>query len=378
MAKVAVTEMTPGDDAAWDQFVAAAYGGTAFHTAAYHRSLAEVTGGRAVFIGAVKGSEIVGGVPLLIYRSAAGEFVNNRLLLHYNGLVLARRLSLDRAASIPQARDSSERIEVVSKLEAAIAAYNFGSVTLHQAGIDYDLRPFHLAGWRSAPTYTYIMPLFPESGADISRLLSAADKNIRRLVRKAGDNGLTVTEDLETSELYRLHRSTAERKGAPLYLPQDQFDTLIRRLHAASICRVFQARLADGTIIAAEVVMVGPGRDSHAVCAAADPQHQALGINPFLRFGVFERLQASGIVSNDLTNASLDTVGKFKAELGAELRMNCVLTSRLSAKYRLNQLRHQLTGSVRRLPEILKDRLKNDRPKNDRTGSVADRPAEEG
>lgn len=347
MSKYSIVEIQGGDEAAWDSFIAAAYGGTVYHTASYHRVLAQVTDASAVLLAVTSGSEIVGGIPLLIQNSAAGNFVNNRLLLHYNGLALAPRLAIgaDNASSY-----SSERVGVTQALVSNVSSRGFGSTVLHQEGINFDLRPFHAAGWRSTPTYTYVMPLDPSAGADISNRLKLADKNIRRLVRKAGESGVTVTSDLETTELYRLHTTTAGRKGAPVYLPFDRFDRFIRQLHELGICKVFQARLADGTIVAAEVVMVGPGKDSHAVCAAADSRHQSIGVNPFLRFEVFSQLQAQGAKYNDLTNASLDSVGRFKAELGAELQMNCAVSSPLTSKFKLNALRHRVIDAIRDVP----------------------------
>ena len=349
MSRFAVIEITDRDYGSWDEFVKSAAGGTIYHTTAYHLALAEAAEAEVSFVAVTDGGRIAGGAPLLISRSRAGSSVTNRLFLHYNGIMLDRRFSLEHDGAGASA-GANASIELISALAQAVSARGLDSVTLHQSGIGFDLRPFHAAGWRSSPTYTYVVGLDPAGGEDVTALLKSADKNIRRLVRKAAENGVRLTEDLETAELHRLHSLTAERKGSPVYLPADRFDRLIRRLHAAGVCRVFQARLSDGTIAAAQVVMFGPGGDSHAVCAAADPRYNSLGVNPFLRFGVFGKMQASGALYNDLTNASLDSVGRFKAELGARLKMNCVLNSPTSMRFKLNELRQRITAAIRRMP----------------------------
>ena len=76
---------------------------------------------------------------------------------------------------------------------------------------------------------------------------------------------------------------------------------------------------------------------THTVTAAADPEFLGLGTTPFLRWKVCEGLAAEGYLGNDLTDASLNEVTRFKSQLGGELVTNLVLLRTDSSRYRWNR-----------------------------------------
>jgi hypothetical protein len=123
------------------------------------------------------------------------------------------------------------------------------------------------------------------------------------------------------------------RKGAPLYLPAGRFQQFVSRLVELDLGRVYAARLSDGRVAAAQLVLVGH-RHTHTVIAAADGDLQQTGANPFLRWSAFEHLAASGAETNDLTDAAPSPVERFKAQLGGRLAVGFV-TQRLSPLYRV-------------------------------------------
>ena len=64
---------------------------------------------------------------------------------------------------------------------------------------------------------------------------------------------------------------------------------------------------------------------THTVCAAADTEYLRFGTTPFLRWSVFEELSRLGYRANDLTDAALNPVTRFKSQLGGQLVCNLVL-----------------------------------------------------
>ena len=67
-------------------------------------------------------------------------------------------------------------------------------------------------------------------------------------------------------------------------------------------------------------------RVTHTVSAAADDDLQrTAGANAWLRWSVFEHLAAEGYAANDLTDASIVSVARFKSQLGGDLvqSVNC-------------------------------------------------------
>ena len=131
--------------------------------------------------------------------------------------------------------------------------------------------------------------------------------------------GLVVTVDYDFDRFFELHLDTHRRKGAPLYLPEAAFRRYFQELHGRGVCRLFHARTAEGVSIAAQLVLVGDHEVTHTVSAAADPEKQKLGANPFLRWRVFEILASEGFAANDLTDATLNPVTHFKSQLGGRL-----------------------------------------------------------
>lgn len=111
----------------------------------------------------------------------------------------------------------------------------------------------------------------------------------------------------------RMHRSISPMSSSRCLLPP-----FARRGSG----RFLTARLPDGTAVASQLVLTGTFAGSHTVCAGAAHEHLALGTTPFLRWKAFEKLSVLGYRWNDLTDASLNSVTRFKSQLGGELQMS--------------------------------------------------------
>ena len=163
------------------------------------------------------------------------------------------------------------------------------------------------------------------------------EQNLRRLVKRCVDQGISCTEDDDIQGFLRLHAITLGRKGASTYLPEDLFLTFYRRLRAAGLCRLYQARLPTGQLIASQLVLAGGHPVTHTVSAGADPEFLKQGGSAFLRWKAFESLSAAGFTHNDLTDAALNSVTHFKSQLGGELVMCPVVESPGSVRWKLAQ-----------------------------------------
>jgi hypothetical protein len=114
---------------------------------------------------------------------------------------------------------------------------------------------------------------------------------------------------------------------------REAFARWFTRLRAAGLGRLFQARLPDGRIAASQLVLTGHPM-THTVSAAADPALQNTGANPLLRWSAFEALAAAGHTGNDLTDAALNPVTHFKAQLGGTLRLTLTAEARPALRWR--------------------------------------------
>jgi hypothetical protein len=115
-----------------------------------------------------------------------------------------------------------------------------------------------------------------------------------------------------------LHLKTHQRKGAPLYLSEPAFRTFVTEVSGAGLARLGHA-VFDGKVIASQLMLAGPHPVAHTVCAGADDDYLRMGASGFLRWHASLALARDGFIANDLTDAGLNPVTRFKSQFGAEL-----------------------------------------------------------
>lgn len=321
--QLTVRPLRPDEADRWSKFVASSEFGSAYSLPGYLDALCSAGGGRYLVLAAERGEELVGGIGVYERSSPLGSFVAPRLLLFYNGFVLR---SYD--TRYPSER-TARQTEIIVALAEALAARGYGRLELRSRSPFVDARPLLARDWSAVPSYTYVVPL-----TDLESQWTRMEQNLRRLVERARGLGMTLVADEDFASFFRLHEQTAQRKGAPIYLPSDAFSRFFEQLQAQGLCRLYHARLPDGRTAASQFVLTGHPV-THTVSAAADPELQQTGANAFLRWSVFEDLAQLGYTANDLTDASFGPVAHFKGQLGSTLE-TCLVTARpMSAGFRL-------------------------------------------
>jgi hypothetical protein len=304
-----VVELGPDRLDDWAAFVRESPFGSVYSLPAYLEALCSAAGGRYAILAAARGDELVGGIAVYERSSPAGSYVSPRTLLFYNGVVLR-----EYATKYPSER-TARHAEVVGAIADALTTRGYGRVEFRCRGVFADARPLLERGWNVAPTYTYTIPL-----EDLESQWGRAEQNFRRLVDRGREGGLTLAVDENFAAFHRLHRLTAERKGAPLYLDEATFTAYFEKLRAADLCHLYHALLPDGRVAASQLVLCGHAV-THTVAAAADPEHMRTGANAFLRWAAAEDLAARGHTANDLTDATLASVAHFKSQMGSTLEL---------------------------------------------------------
>ena len=317
-----IVELDERDAGEWATFVAGSPYGSAYSLPGYVAVLRDVVGGTVRTVVARRGDTIVGGVTAFERSTPLGAFVAPRFLLYYNGFVLR-----DYETRYP-AQSAARHIEVVSALAAHLEASGYGRLEIRSRSPFVDARALLARGWGVSPSYSYVVPL-----VDLELLWNRTDQNLRRLVERARGLGQRLTVDEDFESFYRLHAETGRRKGAPVYLPRAGFTRYYEQLRDLGLARLFHARTDDGRVAASQLVLLGHPV-THTVCAAADPDLQGTGANAFLRFAVFEHLAELGYAANDLTDAALSPVTRFKSQLGGDLVQSLVAERPQSRTYK--------------------------------------------
>lgn len=316
--------LTESEYDAWDAFVAASSCGSIYATTSYLRVLADVVGARFRVMAVRAKGRYLGGIALFETNSRWGTILSPRLLLQYNGFVLA-----DHESKYPSHRTSSD-LRAMDQIAGFIEQAGYARTLIKCRWPNEDARIFLARDWRAEPSYTYLVPL-----GDLEAQWGKVDKNLRRLIKRCESNGMLLTEDDDFDSFFRMHEGTHDRKGSPIYLERARFEKYFKSLKEAGVARLYSARLEDGTPVASQLVLAGRHPVCDTVSASADSQYLNTGANAFLRWKVFEHLAQDGYTHNDLTDAGLNSVTRFKSQFGGDLRMCLVLKYPSTWRYRL-------------------------------------------
>jgi hypothetical protein len=344
---VVASVLTEAEFPEWNDLVARSPEGSIYSTPEYLDVLCGAAGGTFRILVARKGNVLLGGIALYERRSRPGAYVSPRLLLYYNGIVLRPY-----DTKYPSQR-TARRNEILESLADALPGLNFGRIALRCRSPLTDVRVLLAKGWSARPQYTYVVAL-----TDLDALRGRMEQNLRRLVDRCTDQGLTVTEDDDFDSFFRLHAQVHERKGARLYLPRPAFQRYFERLRSGGLARLYHARLPGGLSVSTQLVLLGVHPVSHTASAGADSEHLKLGATAFLRWNVFQKLAELGVVANDLTDAALNPVTHFKAQLGGELEMCLFLEAPESAPFRRERRYAEALGSLRQTVRSVARRLR--------------------
>lgn len=311
------------DYARWDKFVAESSTGSIYSTSTYLDILCSATGGNFEIITVSKGDELQAGVALYRENGSGGTVIASRLLLYYNGIVLR-----DFNTKYPSER-TSRQLAALSTVEEYLRGLSASRLLFHCRNLS-DTRIFAANGWQVWPTYSYVMEF-----EDTKEAFGRMEQNLRRLVNRADKNEVQFFTEGDFDSFFELHYQTHARKGSPLYLEKPAYEKYVSRLKEKKLAKIYAAAMPDGKIVASQLSLLGDHPVTHTVCAGADPDFMKHGTTPFLRWKACEDLAKAGYRANDLTDAALNPVTRFKGQLGARLVTNFVIQRPDSLNYKM-------------------------------------------
>jgi len=301
--------LAPAEHPRWAALVEQSADGSAYSLPAYLDALCAATGGSYRILVAERDHDIVGGIALYEERGRFGRIISPRLLLYCNGLVRKPH------PTKTPGQENAWHVQTLTAIEQALHAIDAARLRVKSRASVNDLRMFR-ERWQVQPTYTYVVAL-----DDMAAAWARVDKNLRRLVSRCEAHGLTLAVDGDFDAFHRLHEATHRRKGAPLYLEREPFRHFYETLRGHGLAHLYHALAPDGRVAASQLVLTGHPV-THTVAAATDADFLNLGATAFLRWKTFEHLAQAGHLANDLTDAALNPVSAFKAQLGGELQVN--------------------------------------------------------
>ncbi len=303
--------LQPDEYDTWRRLVSTCEEGSNYHLPEYLDALAVATNARWRLWGVFCRESLEGGIATYEIPTRLGIRATSRLLLYYNGPIVRP------SPSSHPTNQERHRWNVLGAIESGLREQAFRNVRFKARAPNADFRVFLARGWRAKPSYTYVADV-----TDLAALWQRFDNNLRRLVRRCETEKVQFVEEGDFENFWRQHQDINQRKGAPLYLPEESFRQFFGQLRAQNLVRLFEARSPSGDSIATQLVLLGPHPVSHTLSAAADAADQQGGANAFLRWRVFEWLAAQGLQANDLTGAEHESVARFKSQLGTHVEMS--------------------------------------------------------
>ena len=303
----------------WDKFVVKSSYGSIYSTSEYLDILCEVTEGNFKILTAKQGDEIIGGVGLYEQNSSQGVYVSPRLLLYHNGIVLR-----DYSTKYPS-QSTSRHINTMTALEEALSTQEYSSIRLWNRTNFIDARVFLSKKWTTNLHYTYTVYI-----SDLNNLWDKIDHNLQRLINRCKKDHYEIVKNDDFKSFYALHVKTHERKGSPIYLSYENYKLYYECLRSKNLCSLYHARAPEGQIASSQLVLTGSHPVTHTVAAATDKSFMKSGVSAYLRWKVFEDLSHQGYLANDLTDATLNPVTRFKSQLGGDLEL-CIGLNKTNA-----------------------------------------------
>jgi hypothetical protein len=313
-----VVSIQPDEYPEWNKFVETSPSGSVYHLSSYISVLAQVTGCRFRIVGVRLNDTIIAGAALFEIPLLIGCYASSRSLLYYHGIVLGSGAFHKNSTEV--------RVNVLESLEKALHTMGYAAVSMNHRHPIYDLRFFDREGWNLQVGYTYEVQI-----SDVDALWRNIDQNQRRLIRRAEKKSYTLSEDDDFDSFFKQHQAIHERKGASLYLKKRQFEKYFHLLKKEGLCRLYHARTRENESAASQLVLLSGHPVTHTVGAGSRKQFLSDGATSFLRWRVFDALSKEGYDANDLTDASVSSVARFKRDMGGELKM-CIRASKRFSK----------------------------------------------
>lgn len=236
------------------------------------------------------------------YRDARGRYVLPPMNPHWpvffapSGITVASRRQ-------HQWMTASEFV-----VEEMLACGVHGSVALPpEIG---DPRPWHWAGFRVTPLFTFYI--------DFPYAIGSAHSNVRKSIRRALRCGLTVRRTESVDDVLGCLRETEERQKFNLHLTRKSLEYGLRVLGDEAF-RFYVCYAPNGEPACARIVLHTPGARACGLVAATRYRYRSEGANQLSLAHVLDDLQQAGATGFNFCGANMQSVSAAKARFGGRL-----------------------------------------------------------
>jgi hypothetical protein len=282
----------------WDNLVDTSLHGTIFHRSSWINTSSKSLNKVPKIYGCFEDNQLIGGCSLFVNNLKFHKLASSVIeMTPYGGIVLAKSLS-------DKLRQKERRYrKIIRSLCKALGEEHFDYIELIGSPDFFDVRPFTWNNWNSDIRYTYYLALFDGFPGSYSQ-------NVRRDIKKAVDNHITIKQMADSSIFYDLFCKTFIKQDLRPPVPKRFIDRTIDLLKSENLGEMWVAETSNGDIASTEIVLWDRKR-AYRWAAASDPQYLQTGAVTFLLSSIFQSLKNKGFKEINLMAANTPNLSKF-------------------------------------------------------------------
>jgi Acetyltransferase (GNAT) domain len=307
MYKFELAELSRENLSAWDELIDHSRQGTIFHKSDWLKTCAGSLGKKFKIFGCFQNDLLVGGCSLFTEHKWGLVSVanSNCSMTPYGGFVL----------SPPPGegvhKNESFYGQIIGDLIREINKERYFVINILNSPDLYDIRPFTLNGWKSDVNYTYSIDLDDD-------LESHADHLVKKNIRKAERNNISIKQSSDISAYYALLCETYARKNLTPPCSESFITDLFSFVRGQDSGEMVVAKTPEDEIACAEIVLWDK-RQAYAWSAVSDARANSSGAPTLLRFNDLKRMKDKGIHKMNMMTGNVPELSQFTAHFNPAL-----------------------------------------------------------
>lgn len=264
-----------------------------------------VAPGRYRILTVEKGGEIFAAWPIVLRRSrTGGRVITGASLTPWLGILYRP------ARSSKNARQFANMKELAVDLLRQLPKFDLLEVSFHR-NFDY-WSPLYWQGFKQTTCYTYVL----DDISDPDALMIDADANIRKNIKKAQREGVTVDCIDDIGEFWRINAMTFERQGLTVPYSFDFVRRIDNACKARGVRKIFVGRDSSGEIHAAAYI-VWDSRSAYYLMGGGDPRKRSSGADSLV---MLEAIRFASAVTRafDFEGSMIESVERFFRAFGGD------------------------------------------------------------
>lgn len=328
MSEVEVRELTENEYSSWNDLVETSHEGTIFDLTDWLTVCSNNLSKKLIIYGCFENDELVGGLSLFSFKYKGFQIYSSTCdMTPYGGIIFKNK-------ETTKVRENEKyKNDIINSIQEKILNKKYDSISLTNSPSFLDIRPFIWNGWGSQVRYTYCFKLDSDIDSTISR-------NVRRSLKKAQKNNISIETENSVSIFYRLFKMTYDKQNLKPPVSKEFISDLLDVIYSKKLGEMWVAKTEDGDVASAEIITYDNKR-AYRWAAASDPSFKNTEATTFLLYSIFCDLFKRGYNEINLMAANTPHLTKFISSFNPTL-VPYYSVEKTSLKYSVGKMLYQI------------------------------------